>query len=254
MALLDRLLHCYTPSLGPTGYRLIDRGPRRSHGVAGAGITSAVWRGNTNRWCLRGTNVASEQFNNCGTFPVGDRTVMIWWRAQVSLSPSAQRMAFFAGVNASGQSFQLCLFNNTATSGATISQTGDSIVTGLANDGLWHCVVGTNTGTSWALYVDGALAGSKTMTTTQNTTAPIIMGGVGLQWDGDVGESAWWNRLLRPAEIMELYRGGDGAIGRSLAGQAFPRRRVSQAIAAGGATPWLYARPRSQIIGAGGVH
>ena len=256
MALLDGLLHCYTPSLGPTGYRLIDRGPRRIHGVAGAGITSGAWRGNANRWCLRGANAANEQFDGCGTFPAGDRTVIIWWRAQVALPAFTDiRFAFSAGVAATGQAFQIGLFNGAAgTTGAVVTQNGDSINIAIANDNAWHCVAATNTGTSWQLIVDGVLAGSKTMTTTQNTTAPTILGGTGFFWNGDIGETAWWNRILTLSEFREVFRRGDGAIGRSLTGQAYRDSRLSQAIAAGGATPWLYARRRSQIIGAGGVH
>ena len=225
MALLDGLLHCYTPSLGPTGYRLIDRGPRRIHGVADTGITSASWAGQSKGWCLRGTNTANERFTGCGTFPTGDRTVAIWWRCQVALGAFQQRMAFFAGVNASGQSFQLTLFNGAVGTGATISQTGDGINTTFGNDNIWHCILGTNTGSTWALYGDGLLLGSKTMTTTQNTTAPSIMEGASIYWQGDIGECASWNRLLSTTEIRDVYSRGDGAIGRMLMGQAYPTSR-----------------------------
>ena len=256
MALLDGLLHCYTPSLGPTGYRLIDRGPRLIHGVADTGVTSSMWAGSFNRWCLRGTAAASQRFSGCGTFPAGNRTVMVWWKAQVTLAQFTTRAAFFQGAQVTGQSFHLTIFHDASgVTGAMLGQWGDNVTVPFGNDGRWHCIVGTNTGTSYEIYVDGVSRGTKTMATTQTTTPPEIFGASGLSfWEGDLGEVAWWNRILTPAEIMKLYRDGDGAIGRSLTGQAFPRRRVSQAIAAGGATPWLYARRRSQIIGAGGVH
>lgn len=255
MALLDGLLHCYTPSLGPTGFRLVDRGPRRIHGVADTGVTSSMWFGGFNRWCLRGTAAASQRFSGCGTFPTGDRTVMVWWRAQVTISQFSVRVAFFQGQQVTGQSLHLTIFHDsTGTTGAMLGQWGDNLTVPYGNDGRWHCIVGQNTGSSYEIFVDGVSRGTKTMTTTQTTTAPEIFGASGLSaWDGDLGEIAWWNRLLRPAEIMELYRRGDGAIGRTLTGQLSRKSRLSQATAAA-ATPWLYARRRSQIIGLGGVH
>ena len=253
MALLDGLLHCYTPSLGPTGYRLIDRGPRRIHGVALSGIVSSSWVGQKNGWCLRATNAANEYFSGCGTFPTGDRTVAIWWRAQVTLPQfTGHRCIFAAGNAVAGQHFWLVMFNGVAGTGATIAQGNDSINTAFGNDNLWHCIIGTNTGSTWAIYGDGLLLGSKTMTTTQATTAPTILGeSRAIYWEGDAGECVSWNRLLSPTEIRDVFRRGDGGIGRMLTGQAYPQARRYFVPAVGGATPWLYARRMSRIIGGG---
>lgn len=234
MALLDGLLHCYTPSLGPTGYRLIDRGPRRVHGVAASGIASSVWQAQKNGWCLRGSNAGNQEFTSAGTFPTGDRTVAVWWRAQVALAQFVeQRTAWLQGANAIGQSFMVIIFNGVTGTGASVSQYGDSINTTFGNDNVWHLITATNTGSSWAIYGDGRLLGSKTMTTNQTTTAPVVMGGNGLgNWSGDIGETTSWNRVLSTSEVMELYRRGDGGLGRMLTGQSYREARLSQAIAA----------------------
>jgi hypothetical protein len=65
--------------------------------------------------------------------------------------------------------------------------------------------------------------------------------------NGLVGEVCVWNRPLGSAEIYDLYRRGNGAIGRELTGQT--RRRTYGFVAAGFRPYW--AARRTQIIGGG---
>ena len=254
MALLDGLLHCYTPSLGPTGYRLIDRGPRRIHGVAIAGISATAWQGAAGgKWSLRDVGTG---FSGCGNAPATSARTVIAWFATAQTSATSKVIYNVSG--STGQEFAIYQGNQgNASGGIGVSQNGDSVgVTGYS-DNLWHMIGVVNDGTLWTIYMDGRMVTSKTMTTNA-LSAPATIGaytsGGTLPWIGGIGEITSFTRAVTAAEQMELYRNGDGAIGRMLTGQAFPRRRVSQAIAAGGATPWLYARRRSQIIGLGGVH
>lgn len=66
--------------------------------------------------------------------------------------------------------------------------------------------------------------------------------------DGLMDDMRIYNRGLSLAEIHLLARR------RGIAFTPRTRRLAVTEQAAGGATPWLYARRRSQIIGAGGVH
>ena len=66
--------------------------------------------------------------------------------------------------------------------------------------------------------------------------------------DGLMDDMRIYDRGLSAAEIRLLARR------RGIAFTPRTRRLAVTEQAAGGATPWLYARRRSQIIGAGGVH
>lgn len=230
MALLDGLLHCHTPSLGPTGRILLDYGPRRLNGKATIStMPITTWQGNTNKWSLRGTNSGNNEFSLGGRLPINNRTVVVWWRAQVTLSLNGTRTAFFGGDNRSGEAFHLCIRNVSGSTGATVSQYDDFLNTNLANDGLWHCVAATNQDSSWKLFVDGVLVGSKSMTNSSTLASrPTILGGpTKTYWDGNIGEVAWWNRVLTPPELLEISRRGDGELGRMLTLKKSRRVRIS---------------------------
>lgn len=253
MALLDGLLHCYTPSLGPTGYRLIDRGPRRIHGVAIAGISATAWQGAAGgKWSLRDVGTG---FSGCGNAPATSARTVIAWFATTQTSATSKVIYNVAG--STGEEFAIYQGLSAGVSGVGVTQNGDSVNATGYQDGTWHMIGVVNVGTLWTLFFNGREITSKTMTTNA-LSGPATIGAYNssgiLPWIGGIGEIASFTRAVTSAEQMELYRDGDGAIGRMLNGQAFGKRRLSQSIAAGGVTPWLYARRRSQVIGSGGVH
>ena len=263
MALLDGLLHCYSPSLGPTGYRLIDRGPRRIHGV-GDGVAATSWAGSAlQKWSLNFGGAAS--FSLCGGMSVSSRrTISAWFRTtQVYTSGSvAYQVLVEGGVRTTNQLFMIGMGTGTTVSqpaGSTylfVTQAGSSISSIGYNDGRWYHIVARHNGNSYDMIVNGAIVASGTMTTTPSGTVSEIGAQIDQQnkWTGGIGEIAYWSRDLTQSEAVEIYRSGDGAIGRMLTGQSSRKSRLSQSMAAGGATPWLYARRRSQVIGSGGVH
>ena len=75
----------------------------------------------------------------------------------------------------------------------------------------------------------------------------ITIGGGNEVHNGQIGEFTWWNRSVTAAEMAEVYRQGNGAIGRQLTGQT--RRRVYGFVPAGFRAYW--ARRQNQIIGGG---
>ena len=124
--------------------------------------------------------------------------------------------------------------------------------------GTWRCVglssrPGVTNGTQ--LYVDGVPAGSAYTHSVHggDVNSDIIIGA------GNIAAAE--PCAMRLAEMRLYARGLHAEEMRLLArrrGIAFtPRARrlaVPEQTSAGGATPWPYARRRSQIIGAGGVH
>ena len=269
MALLDGLLHCYTPSLGPTGYRLIDRGPRRIHGT-GVNIAATSWAsassGGASRWSIAVTG--TQYFSGCGGVSASSRrSVSAWFRTSVNYNSSGFSVSvlFGGGILALNSGFTCGMAGGAIVgraSGATylyVGQIGAASSTTGFNDDRWHHVLCRHNDTTFEMVVDGiqqALVASGPMTVTP-VSGSLVYGANpdgGVPWSGSIGELAYWSRNLTNAEAMDIFRRGDGGLGRMLTGQSYREARLSQAIAAGGATPWLYARRRSQIIGSGGVH
>lgn len=256
MALLDGLLHCYTPSLGPTGYRLIDRGPRRSHGsFSSLPITAWVGtQGSKQALSVAGAGVVA----NCGLGPATERRTVIAWFRTSATSGTSKVLYNFSAAGATGDAYSIFQGNPAGASGGIgVSQNGDSFgVTGYS-DNLWHMIGVVNDGTLWTIYMDGRSVASKTMTTNRASAAAFIGAYDAIPqipWVGEIGEVASFTRAIAEPEIADIFRRGDGGLGRMLTGQSYRKSRLSQAIAAGGAAPWLYARRRSQVIGSGGVH
>jgi hypothetical protein len=265
MALLDGLLHCYTPSLGPTGYRLIDRGPRRINGTTTT-VTPSNWRATgaarNSRWSLSVSGTQS--FADCGTVPaVSRRSLSVWFRTAENLNGSGVllRTLCQGGVSAVGQSFTVGIGSGNTVAqavGATylfVSQNGGAASVAGYNDDWWHHVIVRHIDSTWDMVIDGRRVSlSHVNMGTTPAAGPMTIGTLtdGTQgWNGWIGEYAFWDRWLTESESNEIFRRGDGAIGRALTGQSGRRSQVSMAIAAGGATPWRYARQRSRIIGGG---
>ena len=262
MALLDGLLHCYTPSLGPTGYRLIDRGPRRIHGV-GDGVVSSSWAGGSlQKWHLNFGGSAS--FRLCGGLSTSSRrAISAWFRTTQSYTGGgvSYQVLVEGGVRTTNQLFMIGMGTGTTVGqvgGSTylfITQAGSNIFTTNYNDGSWYHILASHIGDNYVMMINGRVVATGTMTTTPSGTVSEIGAQIDQanKWTGGIGEVAYWSRDVTSAEAIDIFRRGDGGLGRMLTGQSYREARLPQAIAAA-ATPWLYARRRSQIIGAGGVH
>ncbi len=84
----------------------------------------------------------------------------------------------------------------------------------------WHHVVGTWTGTTGSLYVDGVLASApQAMTWSPRTnTEPLTIGScdVGYEYDGTVDDVRVYNRALSATEVAQLYRTGTSDVNASV--------------------------------------
>ncbi|MGB7980662.1 MAG: LamG-like jellyroll fold domain-containing protein [Candidatus Nanopelagicales bacterium] len=93
------------------------------------------------------------------------------------------------------------------------------IVTDTAlNDGAWHNVVATQSGSGMALFVDGRIAGTNPETNAQDYTGYWRIGG-GTTWDssspyvaGTLDEAAVFSRALNAEEIASLYSLASGKV------------------------------------------
>ncbi len=82
--------------------------------------------------------------------------------------------------------------------------------TSALNDNAWHHVVGTKSGSTLRIYIDGASQGTSTDTTTTTTTnaSPLYIGTRGGSTNnltGSVDEFRLYNRVLTADEVSALY-------------------------------------------------
>lgn len=252
MSLTDGIVGCWSPSVRGSGYLLPDLSGRGNHGVltnmdAGTDWPPAAVRGSHGRVLdFDGTNDRVE----CGSAwsTLQRFTLTMWWNQRASglyaiagaANNSLNRANFYirpginSGFTGSGGVFRETPFPSLTT-------------------GVWSLCVTSYDGSVLRHYLNGVLAASVTFNTIVETDAStrfaIGRNGAyaGQYGNGLGGEVAIYNRTLTSPEVAELYRQGNGAIGRQLTGQT--RRRVYGFVPAGFKPYW--ARRQNQIIGGG---
>jgi len=202
-----------------------------------------------------GTNDYTDCGSRLNTACDGAVSVSMW--LQMNKQNALQYL--FANVGAAGQNANVGLIFTSAnrvgwTQQATsIDATGNTIT-----DTAWHHVCATRSGStgSWSIgiWVDGVVT---TTSTAVNPTAAANNGAITFARAGSfaavyaqaaIGETALYQRALTQPEVLELFRRGNGAIGRELTGQT--RRRVYEFVPAAGFRAY-WARRQNQIIGGG---
>jgi len=247
MALTDGIIGCWSPSIRGSGYLLPDLA-RGNHGTLTNMDAGTDWPGATVRGVsglvldFDGTNdfvlIGSPQ-SISGAYP---RFTKCLW---VLVRQTAAQKYLYADFNTAGSVSRLSIshdtkfkaFQNTATSvtGTTTLNTNEwYFVAVTRNDGT-----GASSTGSMILYVNGLVEAS----TTYSYTSPSLQASgeqlarsnatFGDYPNAQIGEAAMFSRDLSPAEVLHLFKCGNGAIGRALTGQT--RRRVYGFVPATGA-------------------
>lgn len=249
MALTDGIIGCWSPSVRGSGYLLPDL-VRGNHGTLTNMDTATAWEpaavcgvaGRTNRH--DGTN---DYITGSPRAIIGleDQSWCAWVLVRsgygvVAHSNLYSGMLWYAGnvaANVIGQS--VFLANNTT---AAVGVTAISY-------NAWNHIAWCRRGTSLDMFLNGRLDVTRTSNTGPTFASTLDWGGYAgsSEWlRGSIGERAVFNRALTAAEFAEIYRQGNGAIGRQLTGQT--RRRV---YCTGARFNAAWALRRSQIIGGG---
>jgi len=260
--LLQNIAGLYSPSLGPSGYTLLDRSPngRNNHGTL-TNMDSSDWVGSPGGWALDfdGSNDRIEGPDVFGALQRITVSAWVYWRTLSAISTTAiaakweNELAF-----ANGDAWVL---NANSPQGLRWfigqSTTGDGVTTGSAaiGTGRWiHCAA-TYNGAAAVVYVDGRQSASKSFTLTMNAASgvpfrigrsDIVSAGI-LSHDGLLDDVAVYNRAATAAEIWQIYQLGRGGLGR-LATQGSPRH----AYKAAGVKTYLFIN-RNAIIGGGTI-
>lgn len=253
----------WCPSLGPSGSRLHDYSRRMNWGTILNTTLATFWDIYSGQYALN-----FDGFNDvvdCGTAPIfaGGAVSFSFWMRTTSASllvpiakavnlAAANRWYFAINQGSSGSIDFVTL--------GTAGTTGSVTAAGSYNNGNWQHAGLTYVGGALELFGNGVSVGTGTTTDGLiNTNASLLFGqyndasggpgaGGGNWWLGQLDDIRIYSRRLDWQEFRLLSRR------RGIAFTPRARRLGAPEQAAGGATPWLYARRRSQIIGSGGVH
>ena len=233
---LQGLVGAWCPSLGPSGYTLLDRSGRGHHGTMTNMDAGSDWVGTPGGWALDfdGTNdyipVATGNWRSLVS-PSLLLTISVW-----VLFRSASRQSLFSDWSASGGQeslrFEMSGYNiPTGYVGGNILRTGaqSPIITPTAVPvNQWHHFVVQRTPSGERLFWNGALVDSNSsgvISGWANNIAVIGRGfaNAGLYCDAQVGDIGLWDRDITEAEAKLIYKLGRGGLGRLLTHR---RRRV----------------------------
>jgi sialidase-1 len=249
-------------SLGPSGSRLFDYSRRNQWGTLTNMDPATDWVVDKGAYALDfdGTN---DNVTTLSTFSpgAGAMTCCYWFdgrsTAQYNAHIAQRPASFNSSVNSTwviGNGNYNVAPNNTLRIGVLWYTPGAYRVV-LTDNGYnngWRHYAVVNTGAAIIVYVDGVLAPSVTTSVggwpNVPATSAVAIGGAQdgtLATTGAIDDVRLYDRALSVAELQILARR------RGIAFTPRTRRLAAIEQAAGGATPWLYARRMSRIIGGG---
>lgn len=237
MALLDGIVGCWSPSLGATGYTLLDRTRNASHGTL-TNMASSDWMASQLGTVLNfdaTDNVVpiagSRLYIRSGTPMLA--SVWFYNRSFVSQYPkllmlkSDDTSAWELGYSNNVGSYDGILIGTSSSYARLRTTTSPSALTGSWNH---VCVLynggTTSTAANYACVLNGKLVAFTSASGFAATTNATSIGYnvVNNRHDGLIGEIGVWNRAASVAEAAELFRLGNGWIGRELTGMNRRRR------------------------------
>ena len=252
MAITDNIVGCWSPSVRGSGLLLPDLSGRGNHGtltnMAGDDWVGASARGVSGTVLdFDGTN---DHIKMVRPVVFGARWAISAWFA-VSNTSQTNRYLLSATIPGNDNSYSI-LYGYVSQTIEFYSQVAayrtSSQIT--VSDTNWHHVVYTQNGEGLRGYLDGVLVASNSATAALPSAVEnyiATFNGSGFHFTGRVGEVAFYGAQLTLPQITELYRRGNGAIGRELTGQT--RRRVYGFVPAGFKAYWV--QQKSRVIGGG---
>ena len=217
--LLQGLVGAWCPSLGPSGYTLLDRSGRGQHGSLVNMDAGSDWVGSPGGWTLDFDG--SNDYVSLPSISIANEvTISCWFYAR----STGQGMLF--NKQPTNGAFNLFVFNSALNiRGGSIAPT---VTATISTNTLYHAVA-TIKGTVGTIYLNGTQAASGSVFAIGNTTGVCEIGrygdfGGGYYFNGWLSDLGLWNRALTAPEAAELYRRQQGGLGQLLTQRA--QRRV----------------------------
>jgi len=228
MALTDGIVGCWSPSIRGSGYLLPDLSGRGNHGVLTNMDAGTDWPGAT----MRGVSGRVLSYNDTTIdkrVDIGKQLPGMAGLRELTVTMWARRRAANGIANA-GQAVGASYWNVVPfKDGNVYFQISPNFFSVADNVTTWRFWTMTLTGSTIRGYRDGVSVVSGTGPATVPTVAAnFVIGSYPPYGDAkgnsEIGEVAVYQRALTQPEVLELFRRGNGAIGRELTGQT--RRRV----------------------------
>ena len=226
MPLLDGIIGCWSPSIRGSGYLLPDLSGRGNHGTL-TNMSVTDWAGanviGKSGQVLSYNDTTIDKRTDIGKQLPGvaglrELTVTMWARRRATNGIAS------VGQQLGGGYWNVIPFSD----GNVYFQVSPNFVSVADNVLTWRFWAMTLTGSTIRGYRDGVSVVSGTGPSTVPTVAAnFVIGSYPVsstKANSEIGEVAVYQRALAQPEVMELYRSGNGAIGRQLTGQT--RRRV----------------------------
>jgi len=265
MSILDGIIGCWSPSLGASGYRLLDRTRYGNHGTLTNMDAGTDWVAIPPRGMALDFD-GTDDYVDCGVNNRGASAISVsaWVIPQTTTGshPFVGKYNFAGGTAANrswvlgqnGTSFRASIYSTDGTFGTRDS--GAFVVAGAISHVMMTWKSDGVTGAFPSLFVNGVeVTGTtsgvvQTLINTNSVTTKLgrIDNFASVAYANcKLMESALWNRDLTLGEIEELNRLGNGWIGRELTGMNRRRRAYK-----GPSFNAAWALRQRQILGGGG--
>jgi len=238
------LVGAWCPSLGATGFRLLDRSGRGNHGTL-TNMAATAWTTSGGKGALSFDGVDDEiqvQHHPSLSFTPSQFITMTSW---VRLTTSVGYRTVFTKRIVNNSNYELS-FNTSGNQILFYAGGPFNTSTSAVVQGEWSHIACTSGPAGGAYFINGALAGTHANPIGTPNTEPLRYGSANFQQrlTGQLDDGRIYNRALTAPEIRQLYLGGRGF-------GLLPERPRRRGKAAGAAFKAYWARRQSQLIGGG---
>ena len=250
--ILTGLVGAWCPSLGPSGYTLLDRSGRGNHGSI-LRADSSIWKPVADQWALQtdgATNTNADYVSLPASAGFSDDYSLSWWLTIINTNTYG--ILLYRATSGQALAPLVYVGNGSGGSGVLLfASTTSSITRGtaLTSGQLFHVAI-TRQGGVVRIYQNGRQQGSDA------TQAVTFTGTVSNNWllaQQSGGENTpiqlysfgMWQRALTPSEVYAEYQSGPKWLANTIT-----QRRRNYALKAARNRTYLFLN-RPQIIGGG---
>tara|TARA_R110000868_G_scaffold400597_1_gene675213 strand:+ start:1007 stop:1765 length:759 start_codon:yes stop_codon:yes gene_type:complete len=233
-SLRQGLVGCWVPSLGASGFRLIDLSGYGNHGVLTNMDPGTDWVPSGGKLSLDFDG--TDDYVDCGAFQspfVSAFSISAWLSSRTLPSNNNQQIVFGWGSNnIANAGIFLKVANNSNVLQYFVQKNQNGILTATTTPVVdkWIHFVVTIAGSRNNLYINSANESSGTAGTNPGTGSNFFIGSRAgsLPTNGQIDDVRFYSRVLTPSEISLLYTGGSGV---GLIPERIKHRRKTSAAA-----------------------
>jgi len=237
--ILQGLVGAWCPTLGPSGYTLLDRSGRRQHGTLTNMDAGSDWVSSPDGWVMDydGSNDYTSIGPATSRYQSTPLTLTGWLNTTVGSADTQN--AVIASCNSSGTETNFAVtvnFNSANKLQMWSFSVGPSVTSATSvNTGAWIFWAVTRDASTTRIFINGRQDASVATATVETGTSQGLSIGRFGAFNGyyapmQCGDIGIWHRPMTAAEVWQLYQAGRGGLGRLLTPQ---RRSYAFRVATG---------------------